>query len=171
MFTIMTVSTIAGSPRLCRHAVRCMAARGSFLPDSTIPSSPYKSPRSGWPAVSGRAIALAVQCSHVVLGSNQFHQLVLVHRQICFAEQLCNRARLARIELREPDAQRQRGFRTREIVGRYRALQTMPEEIAGIRITDRNECCKFISTQPANDDSVGKNRPQYLGGPRQPRIT
>src|SRR5882762_4685688 len=158
MFTIMTVSTIGGSPRLCRHAVRCMAARGSFLPDSTISSLPYLGPRSGWPAVSGWAIALTMQCSsHLVLGSNQFCQLVLVHRHICFAEQVRNRARLARIELREPDAQRQRGFRTREIVGRYRALQTMQHEIAGIRITDRNECCKFISTQPADDVSVAKH--------------
>src|SRR6267143_1510080 len=53
MFTIMTVSTIGGTPRVCRHAVRCITARCSFLPASTIQSSSYTVyfSASGWPEV------------------------------------------------------------------------------------------------------------------------
>src|SRR5205809_822091 len=46
MFTIVTASTTGGTPRLCRHAARCMEARCSFLPDSTIPSFPLYKGRS-----------------------------------------------------------------------------------------------------------------------------
>src|SRR5437773_9838364 len=40
MFAIVTVATTGGTPRLCRHAARCIEARCSFLPASTIPSLP-----------------------------------------------------------------------------------------------------------------------------------
>ncbi len=48
----------------------------------------------------------------------------------------------------------------RHIVGGYRCLDAMQDEIRGIRISRRSECRKFISAQPADDLSVAKHCPQ-----------